>query len=106
MRKSHRTFRRTHSQEANYDFTNRILKDWHEAGVKSLEDVKRLDEAHKASRKEAPEKSGGRQKTSSNQFHNFEQRYYDYDELMQQIRQEGGSVGAEQQSVPESDAGI
>ena len=87
-----RTFRQTKSQDANYEYTNGILSGWHQAGVKSIEDIRALDEAHRAkseSEKAARDKDPKTQVPKgsySNSFHNFKQREYNYDALMEAIR--------------------
>ena len=89
-----RTFKGTGGGNVSFEYTDRILKSWHEGKVRSLEDVRGLDEKRKgeAGRKEAarnasrPGKEAPRRK--NNDFHNFEQRCYNYDALMQQVRRE------------------
>lgn len=70
----------------SFEYTDKILEAWKENGVRVLSDVRALDE--KRSR-EKGKKSGktAEKKTSvrPNQFHNFEQREYDFDELMRKI---------------------
>ena len=70
----------------SFEYTDKILEAWKENGAGVLADVKALDE--KRSR-EKGKKSGkaAEKKTTvrSNQFHNFEQREYDFDELMRRI---------------------
>ena len=88
----HRTFTRTKSVNVNYEYTEGILKAWHQENVRTMEDVKRLDEARKKST--ADQNAASRpsyEQTSrrrTNDFHNFEQRCYNYDNLMQRVRRE------------------
>lgn len=89
----------------SFQYTDKILSDWNESGVKSLADVEALD-AKRNAEKEAGGQKGeketsrqeGRRKSfhpgsrpgkgAPNQFHNFEQRDTDYDELMlKQVRE-------------------
>ena len=83
----------------NFQYADGILEKWKSAGVRSLQDVKQLDEQHAGSRMEkaaALEKQGtvsvsregdseqifaSRRKTSKNQFLNYPQRSIDYDAL-------------------------
>ena len=88
----HRTFTGTKSVNVNYEYTEGILKAWHQENVRTMEDVKRLDEARKKST--ADQNAASRpsyEQTSrrrTNDFHNFEQRCYNYDNLMQRVRRE------------------
>lgn len=73
----------------SFEYADKILTDWKNRGVKGLEDVAKQDEEYKA--KKAADKAsktpGGKntKKGADNRFHNFDQRSYDYDELMQKI---------------------
>lgn len=66
----------------SFEYTDKILTDWYEKGVKHPEDIRGLDE--KRAVKRTPAK-GPRQ--TGNRFHNFEQREYDYDQLLKQIQE-------------------
>lgn len=85
-----RTLLATH--QASFPYANRILDDWKKAGVRNVSDIRSLDQKfHAAAQTDSvPEKSSGRKtrqaqqnynRNSSNAFHNFEQRTYDYDDL-------------------------
>lgn len=86
-----RTLLATH--QASFPYANRILNDWKKSGVRNVADIRSLDQQfHAASQTQAensPEKTAARQgrqaqsynKSTSNAFHNFEQRTYDYDDL-------------------------
>ena len=65
-----RTIRATHSP--SFEYTDRILSNWKEKGIDTLEAVKRDDEA-RARSKSAPAKTAKRQ---GGQFGNFQQRSY------------------------------
>ena len=93
----------------SFDYADRILSSWHEAGVHTLADVERLDSAHaqkvaeqkqKAQdQKNRPDGSEGhtglqnhasdsrqhRSSGSRNRFNNFNQRDYDYGALEQEL---------------------
>ena len=78
-------------QKASFPYTDKILTDWHEAGVHTLAEAK----AHRENRRNGrgaqqetgnsvrsnptAEKNGGR-----NRFQNYQQRNIDYDSLIQQ----------------------
>ncbi len=86
-----RTLLATH--QASFPYANRILNDWKKSGVRNAADIHSLDQQfHTASQTQAensPEQTAARQgrqaqsynKSTSNAFHNFEQRTYDYDDL-------------------------
>lgn len=88
-----RTMEAIHSP--SFKYADKILSEWKKAGVRTFEDIKRLDEQHaertdKNSSQAAGRsgKSGGYQsgaskgKQSRNQFTNFPQREIDYDALI------------------------
>lgn len=70
-----RTLSSIHSPSFRY--ADKILMQWKNAGVKSLQDVALLDQKRQAK----PAKAQGRGKPA-NQFHNFEQRETDYDSMV------------------------
>jgi DnaD/phage-associated family protein len=75
-----RTLLATH--QASFPYANRILEGWKKAGVKNLSDILVIDKdrnTKKEDKKKLETLPGG--KPSSNAFHNFEQRSYDYDDL-------------------------
>ena len=84
-----RTLLATH--QASFPYANRILNDWKKSGVRSVADIRSLDQRfHAAAQADSSQdKSSGRQnrqnqnfnKNTTNAFHNFEQRSYDYDDL-------------------------
>lgn len=75
------------------NYTDGILSKWYSKGVKTLEDVARLDAEHEeASKKSAA--SGGKKgsaasKSKANSFNDFEQREYDYDALEKKLLKKG-----------------
>lgn len=77
----HRTMDRLH--KPNFEYADRILMNWRENKVHTIEDVKTLDQAHQKKsvqrRPASPARSTG--------FTNFEQRDYDFDELEKQLLQ-------------------
>ncbi len=76
----------------SFQYTDSILTDWKKAGVKTLDDVKGIDErraerANNAAKRfqsygNAVNNAQNNRNTSNNQFHNFKQRDTDYDALM------------------------
>lgn len=75
-----RTIRQTH--QPNFQYTDKILAQWHEKGVKSMSDITRLDQQRKAQQKKQPART---QVSEHNRFNNFAQRKYDYTQLEQQL---------------------
>ncbi len=73
-------------QKPSFSYADTILKQWRTAGVRTLEDVRRLDEKRDSGREQQNGRfSSGPQpvvKPRPNQFHNFNQRDTDYDALV------------------------
>lgn len=69
--------------KASFEYADTILTNWHKNHVHTLDDVVKLDTAHKAKSsqkaREIPENA------QSSRFHNFPQRTYNYDKLEQQL---------------------
>ena len=94
-----RTLLATH--QASFPYANKILEDWKRLGVRSTSDIKHLDDKHRSSNATSPASASSAgyaqgqtrkgmtgtaarkntSNTSANQFHNFEQRTYDYSDL-------------------------
>ena len=96
-----RTLLATH--QASFPYANKILEDWKRLGVRNTSDIKHLDDRHRATTSatsgsassDSDSVSGyaqgqtrkgntgtaARKSTSTNQFHNFEQRTYDFNDL-------------------------
>lgn len=76
-----RTMEATH--KPSFRYADKILSDWREAGVKSMEDVNQIDEKRRttqsAQNRQSPRATV---KAPVNRFHNFEQRSTDYDSLV------------------------
>lgn len=87
-----RTIEATHSP--SFKYAEKILSEWKKACVRTLEDVKKLDEKRtnrtsvkSQNSQERRTSSSGR--TSQNQFQNFPQRDIDYDALvLQQLKEQ------------------
>lgn len=74
--------------DPNFSYANSILFSWHEAGVRTKDDIAAADEAFNKKRTEAADKKVSDSKkpsqtktAKSDKFHNFEQRKYDFDQL-------------------------
>ncbi len=80
-----RTMDRLHS--ADFRYVEGILKDWKKSSVKHIDDIRKLDAAHKEEQKAKGRISESSQPNrkhtvKNNKFHNFEQRDADYEDLM------------------------
>ena len=74
--------------KANFNYAEKILKEWHEAGIHTNEDLKALDARFKASRTVAPTDTNAavpagavRSTKPANKFNSFSQRTYNFDEM-------------------------
>ena len=77
-----RTVRQT--GQPSFPYAERILSDWHEAHVTSLEDVAALDARHQTDRASGKQSSGSSERKNS--FNdNFVSRSYDYHVLERQV---------------------
>lgn len=73
-----RTISATH--QPSFEYTDKILSDWHKQQVHHLSDIARLDSAYQKS------KTANRStRTASNKFNDFPQRSYDIDKLESQL---------------------
>ena len=96
-----RTIKATGS--ASFPYTDKILSGWKENGVRTLGDIQELDKRRQmakpqpekqAGRAQGGARSGGQKPSGSNRFKNFEERSYDYENLVwegMRKRQRGGS---------------
>ena len=67
-------------------YTDSILSKWHRRNVRTLEDVKALDDEHERAAAEKTAQSQSRQTAKpKNSFNDFEQRDYDYDQLTKKL---------------------
>lgn len=74
-----RTIQATH--QPSFEYTDSILKNWHQKQIRSLTDIARLDAEHQNRKKSNAAASSAAVTASKNKFNNFKQRTYDYDEL-------------------------
>lgn len=84
-----RTLASTH--DPSFPYADKILEGWKKAGVRSMEEVRKLDEEHadrmrngdyKSGKKAGAGGSSAKGKSGQNQFQNFPQREIDYDALV------------------------
>ncbi|SFQ42720.1 DnaD and phage-associated domain-containing protein [Lachnospiraceae bacterium XBB1006] len=79
-----RTIQATH--QPSFEYTDKILTNWHKAKVKELADVEKLDASFKNAKKAAERPvATTANRPVMNRFNNFNQRTYDYDQLEQQM---------------------
>lgn len=73
--------------KANFNYADKILRDWHSKGVRHLTDIQALDTLHRQLQAErtAEQKKPAKTTASSNKFNNFKQRDYDYTQLENQL---------------------
>ncbi len=72
--------------EPNFKYANGILEKWHKLGVKTMEDVRKSDEARNASYSTTPQSVTKNKPVKKNSFNSYEQRKYtpdDYKSLEQ-----------------------
>lgn len=74
----------TATHNPSFEYADRILTSWKKYGVSTPKDVEKYDLEHqmKVNKKKAEAAASKTVKPSSNQFHNFEQRSTDYDQLV------------------------
>lgn len=77
-----RTLKQTH--QPSFEYADKILTDWHNKGVKHIDDLKLLDQEHKKQKTQSAErpKDAG---ATKNKFNNFNQRSYDYNQLEKEL---------------------
>lgn len=77
-----RTMEHTHT--GSFQYTDKILSNWHSLNAHSMDEISRLDEAHSSEMKETfkPKTSPGRSKKKNT---SFDQRTYDYEALEQKL---------------------
>lgn len=94
-----RTMRALH--QPSFEYADKILASWKKAGVRSLDDVKKLDQAREGERRQKSEEGKKGQTSASkndkNQFHNFKQRDTDYNTLVMERLKERLNDQANQQ---------
>ena len=73
------------TQKPSFDYTDTILKNWHEKNVKTLEDIAKLDAEH--NKNKVMKKASSPQPMNNNRFHNFSERNNDYSALERKLLQ-------------------
>lgn len=74
--------------DANFQYASKILSNWHNKQISTLQDIERSDESYKQKKKNSTIKKTG--SASKNQFQNFPQRSYsesDFSNLERQLLQ-------------------
>ncbi len=80
----------------SFEYADSILRRWHESDVHSTDDIKRLDEEFKNSKKSAGERAAASKlpvRVKAGSFNDFEQRDVDMDELEEQLLIAGRNAG-------------
>lgn len=67
--------------EPSFKYADSILQRWMKKGVKSVEDLKAIDEEHEKEREKSAQKSAKKVSVAKPAFNNFHQRTYDYDAM-------------------------
>lgn len=75
-----RTISQTH--QPSFQYADRILSKWKKSGVRSMDDIRKLDVQRIQEQKKAP---AAQPKQTQNRFNNFSQREYDYNQLERQL---------------------
>lgn len=75
-----RTIQNIH--QPSFDYADAILSNWNKKGIKTLSQIKQLDEEHSKNSKDSHPVSGN---AAKNTFNDFSQRTYDFDALEQRI---------------------
>ena len=79
--------------QPSFEYADKILSSWKEAGVTSVDEAQNLSEVRKKERKQSATAGTAvsTQKTAGNRFHNFNQRDTDYNALLQEEIMKNGS---------------
>lgn len=82
--------------QPSFPYADSILTRWHQAKVRTMDDIKGLDSQFHSSKKALGAMAVQKPATAPNRFHNFEQREYNYQDLEQQfIRKVNGITDSE-----------
>ena len=67
--------------QASFQYTDKILEGWKQKEVRTMDDIRSLDSAHRKKRQEKKAARNSRPApASNNRFNNFQQREYNFDE--------------------------
>lgn len=69
--------------QPSFQYADKILREWKDKSVKSLNDIRILDAEHK--KRKLEKASRKQQPSSSNRFNNFQQRNYDFSEYEKRL---------------------
>lgn len=71
------------TETGRFEYTDKILRDWHEKKIHTLSQVAKEDAAHKKSfeKSSKAKSSSSRGRSTTNKFNDFEQREIDFDEM-------------------------
>ncbi len=75
------------TEKRRFEYADSILKNWKEQGIKTLNDVKALDNArYAANSAESAQKKEGRSSQANNQFNRFTKGNVNYEEMLEKIK--------------------
>ena len=84
------------TNNVSFPYADSIINSWHKAGVKTMDDIERLDQEHNLAnvakissasrtRNSAANSNAAAKTKATSKFHNFSQRDYNFDELEKKI---------------------
>lgn len=80
-------------QQPSFPYADRILSDWKKSKAMTMEEITKLDTNYQGKKKEQPKPALPTKNTQSqNQFHNFEQRSYNYQDLERRFIQKTNQI--------------
>ena len=71
--------------QPSFSYAEGILSKWKAQNVRTLQDVRALDEQHRQKQKTSARDASAQKSSAPNRFNNFHQREYDYAKLEQQL---------------------
>lgn len=66
--------------QASFQYTDKILEGWKKKEVRTLDDIRTLDDEHKKRRQDKKAAAARPAQPTNNRFNNFQQREYNFDE--------------------------
>jgi len=73
------------TQKNRLQYAEKILKSWHDCGVKNISDIQKLDNEHKNSAVSKVKISSRRNETQKNSYMQFTQNTYDFEQLEKEL---------------------
>ena len=67
--------------QPNFDYADRILRNWKKEGIRTSSDIKKADESFHAAKSVKPAKAQAPKTAAANRFNSFPQRTYNLDKL-------------------------